>query len=135
MKFKSWAISTLLILLGITAQAMGPEAITVKDESSEFTVTIKNGTVSVLNSSKEKRRARLLTPDDMTITLFRDPETKQTISLKAVEPGGSARPRFEGRVADRESSFVGFELKFSLPGKGTKVLKHMPQLPSPGAAR
>lgn len=100
----------------------------VRSEAHQFEVKIdpdgKSIEVYTLNRKKPA-------PKNMSITLFRESGTGQTVTLNAVNLK-DALPKYQGEFSLASGSYVGAELRFEISLKSFKVLKFMPYIPNRG---
>ncbi|MEW6057348.1 MAG: hypothetical protein AB1540_12120 [Bdellovibrionota bacterium] len=100
----------------------------VRSEAHQFEVKIdpdaKNIEVYTLNKQRPA-------PKTMTITLFRESGTGQTIVLEAVNLKDPL-PRYQGELSLASGPYVGAELRFEISVKSFKILKFMPYIPNRG---
>ena len=98
----------------------------VRDRDFEFQMSLEGskGKVSV-STLKRKKEA----PREMSVTIFTDPETSQTIELRALNLT-DALPRYQGQLAQNVRSYTGFELRFETGAKAQRVLHSIPAVTS-----
>lgn len=108
------------------AEATGPHGgQVVQSEAHRFEVKIDpdGGNIEVYTLNRRKQP-----PKNMSITLFRESGTGQTVTLNAVNMRDPL-PRYQGELSLASGSYVGAELRFEVSLKSFAVLKFMPRIP------
>lgn len=121
--------SLVLSLMSLTtALAAETDRQVVEDRGNKFEVSVDRSSGRVrVKTDRMKDKA----PKEMTVTLFSDPETSQTIRLKALNLT-DPMPVYEGALSRQAQSYVGVELRFETSLKSLRVLRSMPRLPERG---